>query len=308
MSATILLIVILIINMWITTSAFHNYIEKKSIQILWDNVDELTNDIVKMENHDREQLQNIAEYIAKEEETDSTEVQNILSSFEEEGILGNLYILLPDNTFLSCDGNKIANESDIDFQEESMKETYVSSMREQFADIHEKVIYHAVPIEKNGEVTGVLYGVIKLQQLTELYEVHCFDGQAEMYLVEGNSGNFLMDTWHKSLGNMDEMGSRQMKKGYDFAKTREDFRNGKKGMAVFVSKTIGKYLYYCYEPVGINDWLVAMTIPEPVVFQDSLAIRRNMWICTAVNAISVMIYFIWILYYRKKKILRKKRN
>ncbi|MCI9596589.1 MAG: hypothetical protein HFE75_04695 [Firmicutes bacterium] len=43
---------------------------------------------------------------------------------------------------------------------------------------------------------------------------------------------------------------------------------GKGGLTAYLSKNAEEYLYTAYEPVGINDWFVLVTVPESVVLRD----------------------------------------
>ena len=42
-----------------------------------------------------------------------------------------------------------------------------------------------------------------------------------MYIVEGESGNFIMDTWHETVGNIWDLGERPMAEGYDHEQLKQ---------------------------------------------------------------------------------------
>lgn len=85
-----------------------------------------------------------------------------------------------------------------------------------------------------------------------------------------------MDTWHNKLGNIfdDHILSRKVKPGYDFYEMKTDFVEGNAGHIAFWSHTAGEYFYSHYMPVGVDLWMVQMTVPESVVLAKAIQIRR----------------------------------
>ncbi len=102
-----------------------------------------------------------------------------------------------------------------------------------------------------------------------------YSGKEAMYIIAGNMGDFLVDTWHSEEGgNMWEMGEREMASGYDPEQMKQGVIEGESRYVVFVSKTAGEYLYFYYEPMEINEWKIAVSVPESVVFESADAIER----------------------------------
>lgn len=74
-----------------------------------------------------------------------------------------------------------------------------------------------------------------------------------------------------------------------------DFVEGKSGHIAFWSNTLGEYFYSCYKPVGIDRWMVQLTVPESVVFANAIHIRKVLVFVAAVEIHSFVAYFLWVL-------------
>ena len=59
----------------------------------------------------------------------------------------------------------------------------------------------------------MLYGVGDLKVLPEKAESTAYGGQAAVYVADGATGDFLVDTWHDTLGNIRDLGKRESKSG-----------------------------------------------------------------------------------------------
>lgn len=130
-------------------------------------------------------------------------------------------------------------------------------------------LYLAVPISDGGQVTAILYGLMDLSQLPALFEANIpYDGQGQLCLIDGSTGDYLMDMQHDTLGNLFDgsLGARQAKPGYDAQTAIDDMRSGRSGYFVFLSQASGEYLYTRYQPAGVSNWSIHLTVPESVAF------------------------------------------
>ena len=48
----------------------------------------------------------------------------------------------------------------------------------------------------------LLYGVVLLSNLVDKFKTDIYEGNAYAYIEDGDSGDFILDTWQKSLGNI----------------------------------------------------------------------------------------------------------
>ncbi len=179
------------------------------------------------------------------------------------------------------------------FEDEMKKVPYISEVQS-IGDVAEnKMFYQAVPIIRNGETAGILYGYMPLSKLPGFVTSVTYNGKSQFYIVDGNTGDFLMDTWHSGkLGNVYDgsMGDRVTKDGYSMENMIDGIKNGKSGYFIFQSRTTGDWFYTYYMPTGINNWSIQMTIDETTAFENYTQINKT------IISLGIIVVFLTILY------------
>ena len=289
-----------------------NYISKIMEDRCFDELHEaaagLAGDISNQLESDQQQLEVIADIIESFGEVDSEETVQILRQYESHGMMSGLEILFPDDTVLLGSGERIDASKVLSFEEESSLGCHISDKETDLVDEEKYILRHYVPIRQNGTIAAMLYGIVDLQTLPFQWTVEEFGGNASVYVIDGDTGDFLLDTWHKSLGNIIELGTREMKEGFSVNQLSDELLAGKSGYIVFVSRTIGDYLYLYYEPLSINEWRIAISVPEDVVYQEANNIRVVFYIFLAIEAVLFVSYFIFILYSSSREVKEKQKR
>lgn len=182
--------------------------------------------------------------------------------------------------------------------EEAAKGVHITDRETDIVYKDTYVVRHYVPVERDGETVAMLYGVIVLGGLPERVNLNPYGGMDALYIIDGVTGDFLIDTWHPGVtGNILALGEREMAPGYNSEQLRQGVPNGESRYVVFVSKNIGEYLYFYYQPMSINNWRIAVSVPESVVFENTNAIARLLNVFLAFELACFVIYFIWMTRY-----------
>ncbi len=245
---------------------------------------------------DREELELLAAVVAQSDDFNAPHLWNLLTSFDHVGFMSQLALLMPDDTVIYGAGQTIDARGQLSFQKEMGHGVHVSHRGKSLLNPDEYVLRHYYPIKREGQVVAILYGVVMIQKLPLTMSIQPYSGKGAMYLIEGDTGDFLVDTWHPGqVGNLWELGTRPTAPGYDAAKFQRGFIKGESDYLVFVSRTIGEYLYFYYCPVGINEWRIALSIPESVVMANALHIEKILKIFLIVEIICFALYLIWVL-------------
>ncbi len=262
-----------------------------------DATDQVADTIRIRVEDDREQLEVIADLLAQHESQDSETVKSHLSSFRQRKTISAVGLLLPDNRLILGTDEEDTLENIFEYNTEILKAPYISGVIDVPNGSEKKIFYQAVPVEKNGQMLGLLYGFVDLANFASSITITAFDGNAQIYVADGETGDFLVDTWHNKLGNIfdEDILNRKVKPGYDFYQMKMDFVEGKSGHIAFWSNTLGEYFYSCYKPVGIDRWMVQLTVPESVVFANAIHIRKVLVFVAAVEILSFVAYFLWVL-------------
>lgn len=282
--------------------------EQKCFDRLYEEAADLAENIENGAKNDREELELLAEIIADYDDISAERLWSVLDSFSVVGLMSRIEILMPDNTILMKGGQRLDAGADVSFEEEAARGAYISGREEDMDEDGGYIVRNCVPIVKDGETVAILRGIIDLETLPEDIGLKPYDGEAAVYIIEGKTGNFLMDTWHNELGNIWELGERRMASGYDHEQLKKGVTEGKSNCVVFVSKTIGKYLYFYYTPMEINDWRLALSVPKDVAFKEADEIHKVMNLFMMLEAICFIIYFIWMLRNTRREMEEKQRQ
>lgn len=298
---TMLLLLFLIVSTGITMTIFKARMEEVGLETAWDSVDNLILKIRSSTENDQEQLKTLARIIGMHKELDSPHVKNALAAFDEAGMITDVYLLMPDNRLLTQKGTFLSDDYDLDFDTEFAKGAYISKRADSFLNVNEKLIYYTEPVYYKGIATGVLYGVVRLQHMADSFRVEAFGGDAAVYITEGETGNFLLDTWHGTFTGLDELGPRETKPGYDHNQFLKDIRACKTGKIILLSKTLNEYVYICYKGVGINDWSVALHLAEPTLYKEFEYTNQVQMVYIVAMLAAIGIYLVWFLAYNGAK-------
>ena len=246
---------------------------------------------------DREQLEVIADLLAQHDTMDSDIVRRHLSSFQQRGTISSVGLLLPDGRLILGSGVEAEADSTLDYADELQRAPYISGAITA-ADGSDRAFYcQAVPVRRDGETLGILYGFVNLSDLARELTVTAFDGNVQIYVADGETGDFLIDTWHDTLGNIfdSELMSRKTKRGYDFLQMKQDFVQGRSGRIAFRSNTAGEYFYSSYMPVGVSRWMVQLTVPEGAVFANVIYIRHILYGVALFEALAFAAYLLGVI-------------
>lgn len=263
-------------------------------ETLNDAAAEFVIDIRRNIENEKKKLQVIAEITAEYEDISSEQAKARLSLIEQRGLTSSLAVLLPENKAIFFrDGGYKEVESILDFQTEKEKGAYVSGVLESALESGEKFIYQAVPVQKDGEVKGILYEFINLKSLPKRFVTKTYGGTSQLYILDSTTGDFIMDTRHDELGNLYDgsMGDWQVKNGYRLNQWEEDIRAGRESQTIFYSINSDEIFYICAKPIGINEWTAQVAAPEKAVFARAERIRQILYILAVTDVLLLVVYF-----------------
>ncbi len=299
---------ILTVCLTICSILINRIAEHASLKILQDDAAQLAQEVRMRVESDRGKMETVAEILAGYDTLGSPESWKYLTSLEQQGGIVPAGILTRTGGFHFFGKQYGDFERTPDFAAESAKAPYVSGVCSVPGE-DTKFIYHAVPIIRDGITLGILYGIVDLETLPGSFGSTAFGNTAEQYIIDGETGDFIMDTWHDKPGSINDshLSGRSPKRGFTVS-IREDIQAGRAGYTVVMSEGAGEYFYTYYTPVGINHWTAMVTVPERMVFADTIRIR---WIIFGLNGIEIvtfLIYFGWLLNRGRKEGERRRKK
>ena len=307
-TATLMLILLIAVTSAIITFNVNRREENASFQRLASEAEEFASLLELNMDSDRRQLELIAalanDYIA----LDTSKLQAFLDQYPGNGnFFSRIEILLPGDLVLSANGKVTNAEGQLSFEKEAGLGAHISD-RERDLNSENYVVRHFVPVSRSGEILAMLYGVIDIGTLGEELPYTPYGGSAAVYLIDGATGDFLIDTWHPEPGNIWESGSRPMAHGYNDVQLRRGLIEGESNYVVFLSNTTNDYLYFYYMPISINQWRVALSVPEEVVFADARSVRSMLNVMLILETIGFLFYLSWLIRYVRRETGEKQRQ
>ncbi len=279
----------------------------------FDRIDETTAQVGKMFRHamndNESKLMVFANILGANGSNPEEYLQDLMANFCETQYFAAVCIHRANGTTVSMGNHPHDVVMQYSFEEEVEKLPYTSDMISKGNTPAEKYVYQAVPVIRNGDVAGILYGYISLDTFPQFIETTAYDGKCQFYIVDGNTGDFMMDEYHGMLGNIYDgsMADRESKDGYNMNDMRSGIRSGQSGYHVFRSQRTGLWYYTCYQPLGINNWSIQLTIDEPTAFASYIDVSQTI-VGLSVLVIVLMIIHVVLLMLQSDRVKRNDRK
>ncbi len=225
----------------------------------------------------REQLKLFADILATNSSNPDETLQKYMMHFCETQSFSAVCVHRADGTTVSYGDHPHDQFGDLDYNIELAKLPYTSDVISIGDYQTEKYIYRAIPVVRNGETVGILYGYICLDSFKTFVSSTAFDGSAKFCIVDGDTGEFLLDEYHRYDENGNElpldnfydviMNECEVKSGYSLEEMIHKVKVGESGMVVYNSQSTGNWYYTYYTPMEPNNWSMQITIDEDTAFR-----------------------------------------
>ena len=295
LTATFIMIVIFIALFVAAYLWISHLIEKRSFLRMEEGVDTVADEIIQKMNRDSLILNATANILANADSFDKNTMQRTMTAIDP--MLETMYmeILLPDDTIIMWDGSLLQNNGEISFAKEMPLGEHVSNRCVSMLDGNTYVLRHFVPIVKDGETVAMLVGSTNLMKLPSVLNIdHIYNASADAYIIDTNTGDYIMDTWRDHLGNINDRADIETRDGAVWQEKMNEVMNLQRGHVEYRSESTGKWVHLYYSPAGINQWSIAVSVPEEEAFANVFAIRRVCLVIGSLAGILLIIYYLWM--------------
>ncbi len=292
---TIITIVLLCAIFLSMVSYFYTKAENEAYEMLHMQTKQIKDDLTLQMLSDRENLMTMASFAAKLY-ADGEGYDLLFESFGEIGLISNIGILNADNSFVTRVGSVDLNGK-ISFEEEASKCPYISGRVPDVTREGKEIIRSAVPIVSDGEVVGVLYGVIHLANIGEKYIEMAKDLVAQLFVYGKENGKFVVDTVNETPGELSELSARKYNDGY----TYEQLVGTDKGYSSFKSIRTNEDLYIHYSTFEGFDWGIMLARYETQVFEDAHRISNVLLLTFLAMSVVMALYILIIMAVERRR-------
>lgn len=272
------------------------------LRTLEQKAQEVQREIYLQVSSTQSRLEMLADIIEEEEDITSERVTNILQLNTGMDLVSRVGIVLPDDQILNQDGTLSDAANGITFQKLAGKGSFITNIEPDNLEPDKFVLFFNIPIEKGDETEGILFGVVEPKDLSEYFEVNIFDGNADIFIVDTQNMEYIMDTLNGQLDSTSAVEGHPVKEGYSEEQIIKDFADGVGGNTAYFSQNFNEYLYTAYEPIGVNNWFVLVTVPESIVFRETEYIEKVLYWLGIYEAVILIAYFLWDIVRTRKEI------
>jgi diguanylate cyclase (GGDEF)-like protein len=256
-----------------------------------------------------EQMQALASLVAQLPDIhDRDRVVPLLKAFNKDSLARHTQVLYPDVSVYRDTGERQDLRGEIDYARESKKGVHVSDDMISFLMPGRRTIRIFAPVVQQGQVVAMTYNTVYLDEMQNYFKADIYRGKAQLFIIDGNTGHYLMDNWHKDFSqNIEALRTRTYDQGYTADAFLQDLKTGKPGITIFRSKSSGEYLYTHYRPIGINNWQGVVSVQEPDAMRLAWATHHYLTNMAIIYIIAFVIFLSWVLYLRHLAIQERER-
>ncbi len=301
LTATGIVIVIIIVLLLSSFYQITAVLRQRSLSRMEEGVNTVINEVTSKLERDSRILNATANIISQADNFDREATQAIMEMVSPLLETASVQVLMPDDQILSPSGRvtDAADIEDLSFAEEAALGEHVSN-RVYSINTGIPVLRHFVPIIQDGKTAALLYGVTRLDELHQNLNIdNIYNASADVYIIDTKTGDFILDTKHDTLGNISDFVSteahpRKTRGKQDWDEYTEDLISLGTGYVIFRTPDTNGWDYMYYAPAGINQWSIAVEVPESEAFASVHAVQRVCILLGILMAIVIILYYLWV--------------
>lgn len=276
-------------------TSFYLEAENEAYEMLHLQTKQIKDDLALQMKSDKENLSTMANFASKLY-AEGRDYSMMFDSFKPIGLFSRIGILNPDGTFITKD-ETVDLSGKISFKEEALKGEHITGRTLSYSKPGEKVVRTAVPIKVDGKTVGMIYGIIKIEDINEKYNAKAKDLDAQLFVYDKETGKFVIDTIDKDPGELSSFKDREYNDGYSY----EALATADKGYSSFKSKFTGEDLYIHYSTIEDFNWGIMLARYESQVFAKTNKISRNLLVAFALIILVIAVYLRLVLKSEKER-------
>lgn len=252
-------------------------------------------------------LSGMASYMGEREDLFCQENKRLIQSIVKEQDLDLIGIIKADGDTYYNNGAKKNVKNRGYFKKAMQGQEVMSPPLESKVDGRTKVIL-AVPIYKDGEVTGVLGASYNVGALNQMLFDDIYDGIGFSMIINTSGRIISCDSGrsYRKIGINDNVYDFYTKSGEVAKETmnlaKSNIKKQKSGILVLKNKSAVRYL--AYEPLHINNWMLCYMVPQSKAQEEFQFIGNREVLLFAVIGVGVITFLILIFqrsFIRQKK-------
>ncbi len=269
--------------------------EERCMQRMEEGVNTVIEEISAKLKRDSKVLNAAADILANSDDFSTEALQQNMQIVSPLLDTMQIRVLMPDNTVIDTQGGIIDSGVNISFEKEAPLGEHVSNRMTSILDGNTLILRHFVPIEQDGKVKALLYGVTILEDLPRVMNINnIYNASSSIYIIDTEDGDFIMDTRHDELGNIKDFKASMTTNGVSWDEKIDELMNLKTGYVIYCTEQSKEWLYLHYAPAGINQWAIGVSVPQEEAFAALRSMQKVWLVAAALVALAIVLYFLWV--------------
>ncbi len=265
---TVLLLVVLAVILAVFFLRLHRLEREGCVTRLQENTEAAGQQVLAAVDRSESYLSKISRIVYNQCMQSPEQGRNILASLGDVDMISRLELFMPDGTLYTPYGVK--RDPTLSFERMLADESGATRRALDQLDPNQQIIRLFAPVrDENGIPVALICGVVDSQRMAELFPVTAYAQQAKLYLMERETGNYLIDPDHEKPGNLRDVESYLFTGDYNKEEFFRSVRTGESGFTIMRRPSSNSNDYYCYCSVGFQDWMVMLSVKESVAFAQS---------------------------------------
>ncbi len=290
-------VVIIVVATVIMSAGGYSKIVKMEEEVCWEILENATNstaDKIRIRLNDNMNfLQTLASANVLTHNIDDLDaVGAYLDSVVSMTIFERIDIILPDESLITQGGETSVRGGQSSYEELLAMGLHITQRRTSSFTGRE-VVCCVAPIMAGDDAQGLLVGTISCDTLNEIFEVFTYGEAAQLYLIDCSDGKYLMDNWHKQLGNIYELGLRKSADSDEMIDFVPAIINRERARFAYISQTNGEKSYQYCAPVDGYNWEVSVVVQEDVAFANATELRKVLFTVGFIEFLLILLYVGW---------------
>lgn len=293
--STIITIIVVFTVFGGVLTSFYIEAEDEAYETLYLQTQQIKDELTLQIKSDYENLSTMAEF-AKKLYIKGADYSLMFDSFKPIGLYSRIGILTPDGIFTTKDESVNINET-ITFEQAVLNTERISGRTYSYSKPNEEVIRSSIPIQVNGEIVAIIYGITKIETINEKYNDMASKLDAQLFVYNKDNGKFIIDTINKSPADVSTFQNRKYNDGYSY----KQLLTTDSGFSSFRSILNDEYLYAHYSTIEDFNWVIMLARYESQVFQNVKVISRRLTYALIIMILAATIYLYVIISNEKKE-------
>lgn len=240
-------------------------------------------------------LDGLGELLAKQDDLLSDSSVQLMTVYNSMLRASRLRLITPDNKLYSFDGTEIELSGSISFDQIAKKGENFSNRIKSLQYDDQDIIRQYSFIYKEGKIIGILYVTYVCDDIPAIVEVHEYNGQAGLYIIDRRNADYIADSYDDGheLGNMSEIEKEKTLDGRTFSDIEEEILKGNEGTTAFYNVPLDKNMYLAYAPTDNGYYEILVAVEEEVAMKTMRDYRSIVAVLSVIAIVFGLIYFIW---------------